>query len=83
MINLTNTLIETETETFNQSVINAHSLREEQSLRQMWKKAGRTRLSFTVSDTGMGMSEAFLSHLFEPFEQERVQSHRTGNVWLH
>ena len=38
----------------------------------MWKKAGRTRLSFTVSDTGMGMSEAFLSHLFEPFEQERV-----------
>ena len=81
LINLTNTVLIGDGLRLNQVLINLLSnalkftpeggtIRLE--IRQMWKKAGRTRLSFTVSDTGMGMSEAFLSHLFEPFEQERV-----------
>lgn len=81
LINLTNTVLIGDGLRLNQVLINLLSnalkftpeggtIRLE--IRQMWKKAGRTRLSFTVSDTGMGMSEAFLNHLFEPFEQERV-----------
>lgn len=40
-------------------------------VRQVSCKKGRVRLRFTVSDTGRGMSEAFLERLFVPFEQEQ------------
>lgn len=81
LINLTNTVLIGDGLRLNQVLINLLSnalkftpeggtVRLE--IRQMWKKAGRTRLSFTVSDTGSGMSEAFLCHIFEPFEQERM-----------
>ena len=33
-------------------------------------KNGHTKLTFLVEDSGIGMSEEFLEHLFTPFEQE-------------
>ena len=39
-------------------------------IRQMQRMERRARLRFTVSDTGIGMSESFLNHIFTPFEQE-------------
>ena len=33
--------------------------------------AGWARYEFHVKDTGIGMSESFVSHIFEPFERER------------
>ena len=39
-------------------------------IRQLQRTAERVRLRFTVCDTGIGMSEAFLSRIFNPFEQE-------------
>ena len=39
-------------------------------IKQLQHKSDRVRLRFTVSDTGIGMSEAFLSRIFNPFEQE-------------
>ncbi|BDF32128.1 hypothetical protein CE91St62_02010 [Lachnospiraceae bacterium] len=39
-------------------------------IRQLRRTEGRVRLRFTVSDTGIGMSEAFLNSIFDPFEQE-------------
>ncbi len=45
-------------------------------IRQLQKKAGRVRLRFTVSDTGIGMSESFQSRLFLPFEQESASTGR-------
>lgn len=49
-------------------------------VRQLFSQKGQVRLRFTVSDTGTGMSEGFLKHLYEPFEQERRQgySHMQG-----
>lgn len=35
------------------------------------KRNGYARYSFTVTDTGIGMSSDFLSHLFEAFEREK------------
>lgn len=46
-------------------------------IQQLQKKNGRVRLRFTVSDTGIGMSEEFLSRLFLPFEQENTAAGRT------
>jgi CheY-like chemotaxis protein len=43
-------------------------------LREHLTQAGRLVLEATVSDTGIGMSQEFQSHLFEPFSQE----HRPG-----
>ena len=38
-------------------------------IRQIQKKNGRVRLRFCVSDTGIGMDEAFVDRIFIPFEQ--------------
>ena len=35
----------------------------------------KTTISFTVKDTGIGMSEEFLPHIFESFAQENAYSH--------
>ena len=40
------------------------------SVSQAPVKNGRTRLTFKVEDSGIGMSEKFQQHLFTPFEQE-------------
>lgn len=47
-------------------------------IRQLQKKAGRVRLRFTVSDTGIGMSQEFMKHLFTPFEQESTAAGRSA-----
>ena len=39
-------------------------------IRQLTRKSNAATLQFIVSDTGRGMSEEFLSRLYEPFEQE-------------
>ncbi|WP_294147838.1 PAS domain-containing hybrid sensor histidine kinase/response regulator [uncultured Clostridium sp.] len=36
------------------------------------KTAGDIRYRFTVQDTGIGMSEEFLKHIFEPFTREQT-----------
>ncbi|MEY8460278.1 ATP-binding protein [Eggerthellaceae bacterium 24-137] len=36
--------------------------------------AGCGRYRFTVSDTGIGMSEEFVDHIFDPFERERTST---------
>lgn len=41
-------------------------------VKQLSCKRSGVRLRFTVSDTGRGMSEDFLEHLYLPFEQEHV-----------
>lgn len=38
-------------------------------IQQVNKARDRVRLRFTVSDTGIGMSEEFMSRIFKPFEQ--------------
>ncbi|MBC8569678.1 response regulator [Oscillospiraceae bacterium NSJ-54] len=45
-------------------------------IQQIQKKNGRVRLRFTVSDTGIGMSEEFMKRLFLPFEQESASTGR-------
>ncbi|QNL44971.1 response regulator [Oscillibacter hominis] len=52
-------------------------------IRQIQKKNGRVRLRFTVSDTGIGMSEEFMNRLFLPFEQEsNTTSQKYGGTGL-
>ncbi len=47
------------------------------------KFAGKTTLELTVTDTGIGMSEEFLPHLFDSFAQEDASStSRYGNSGL-
>lgn len=41
-------------------------------------KPGKTNYLFTVRDTGMGMSEEFLSHIFEPFTRITSRIEGTG-----
>lgn len=38
------------------------------------KKKGYAKYEFYVKDTGIGMSEEFLAHMFEPFERERTST---------
>lgn len=40
--------------------------------------AGNVRYRFTVSDTGIGMTEEFMAHAFEPFMRERGVSRVVG-----
>ncbi|MEG2396642.1 MAG: ATP-binding protein, partial [Oscillospiraceae bacterium] len=37
---------------------------------QLSRKKGRARLRFTISDTGIGISESFIKTIFSPFSQE-------------
>ena len=39
---------------------------------------GRARYRFTVRDTGVGMSEDFLAHLFDPFTRSAAVAHIEG-----
>ena len=39
-------------------------------------------LEFIVSDTGIGMSEEFMKHMFEPFEQEKQTVRQYGGTGL-
>ncbi len=44
---------------------------------------GKTALQFTISDTGIGMSEAFLPHIFDTFAQEdSTTTNRYGSSGL-
>lgn len=38
------------------------------------RKKGYAKYEFYVKDTGIGMSEEFLAHMFEPFERERTST---------
>ena len=40
------------------------------------EREGHVRTTIWVSDTGIGMSRQFLSHIFSPFEQERLDTAR-------
>lgn len=41
-------------------------------VRQLKNVDGKVRFRFTVTDTGIGMSEEFMSRIFKPFEQEEA-----------
>lgn len=41
-------------------------------------KAGNARYRFTVADTGMGMTEEFLAHIFDPFTRGRAAARVEG-----
>lgn len=52
-------------------------------IKQVERKNGGVFLQFVVSDTGIGMSEEFLEHLFLPFEQADNQiSQKYGGTGL-
>ena len=46
----------------------------ELTVERMAKFDGKTTLCFTISDTGIGMSEEFLPHIFDTFSQEDSSS---------
>lgn len=46
------------------------------SVEEMDRRGNQVRLKFEVRDTGIGMHEEFLEHLFEPFEQEQSSTYR-------
>lgn len=45
-------------------------------IRQLRRTDNKARLRFTVSDTGIGMTEEFLERIFMPFEQEAASDGR-------
>lgn len=45
-------------------------------IRQVQRYDRKVRLRFTVSDTGIGMSQEFMGRLFSPFEQESLSTGR-------
>ncbi|MDD3336205.1 MAG: response regulator [Eubacteriales bacterium] len=46
-------------------------------IHQLGLYQGKVHLQFQVSDTGIGMSKDYLSHVFQPFEQESAGIART------
>lgn len=92
LIDITDTVLIGDTLRLNQILINllsnalkftptGGSVRLE--IRQIRKKNERVHLRFTVSDTGIGMSEEFMSRLFLPFEQESAAtSQKYGGTGL-
>ena len=46
------------------------------SVEEMDRRGNQVCLKFEVRDTGIGMHEEFLEHLFEPFEQEQSATYR-------
>ena len=51
-------------------------------IRQLFVKDSKVRLRFTVSDTGIGMDEAFLERIFDPFEQAQGSDQQFGGTGL-
>lgn len=45
-------------------------------------KDGKARMIFTINDTGIGIKEEFLPHLFEPFEQGNDNTARYSGTGL-
>jgi PAS domain S-box-containing protein len=40
------------------------------TIQEVEKRVGRAQFRFTITDNGIGMSDEFLKHIYEPFEQE-------------
>lgn len=52
-------------------------------IRQLQRRGDSVRLRFTVSDTGIGMSDSFMDRIFTPFEQESsAAGQRLGGTGL-
>ena len=51
-------------------------------IRQTPADTSHVNLEFIVSDTGVGMSEEFMKHMFEPFEQEKQSVMQYGGTGL-
>lgn len=51
-------------------------------IRESKRKSGSVPIRFTVSDTGIGMSEEFLKKLYDPFEQEEAGASGRGGTGL-
>ena len=44
----------------------------------VYKRQAQVRYRFTISDTGIGMTEAFTAHLFEPFTRSESAANVEG-----